>query len=285
MTRYCTLGFAKSEKDITGLSKTLEDAQIFTYIAAVSQRIDGMLQPNKKLAQRPFFAPYIESRSLQIRAHKVNTMNMTIDLNMYLLALASVLAGAQDVSSKIIAYPAGFPPFNKLQINVDTCETWYTLETSPTIRRAWPNPLTITGTWGWHADWDNAFVATSIMVTAGINDTVTEFNVTATEGVLFSPGNTILLDSEYMEVTGVSTDTLTVIRAVNGSTKAAHLVNAPVSILSIPDDIQRATARQVSGLYARRGAFSVQTLTQLGLVQYPQDLLLELENTIASYRM
>ena len=285
MTRYCTLAFAKTEKDVTGTAKTLEDAQIFAYILAVSKRIDALLQPNKKLSQRPFFAPYIESRPLQIRAHKVNTPNMTIDLDMYLLALTSVLAGAQDVSSKIIAYIAGFPPFEKLQINVDTCESWYTLETSPTIRRAWPEPLTITGTWGWHDDWDNAFVATSIMVTAGIDDSVTTFNVTATEGALFSPGNMILLDSEYMEVTGVSTDTLTVIRGVNGSTVAAHLQNAPVSILSIPEDIQRVTARQVSTLLSRRGSFSVQQITQLGLVQYPQDLVLELENTIAGYRM
>lgn len=285
MTRYCTLAAVKTEIDVTGTSKTLEDAQLFTFILVVSKRIDALLQPNKKLAQRPFFAPYIESRPLQIRAHKVNTPNMTIDLDMYLLALTTVLAGAQDVSSKIIAYIAGFPPFEKLQINTDTCEDWYTLETSPTIRRAWPEPLTITGTWGWHDDWDNAFVATSIMVTAGIDNAVTEFVVTAAEGVLFSPGNMILLDSEYMEVTGVSTDTLTVIRGVNGSTAAAHLVNAPVSILSIPEDIQRVTARQAAGLKARIGSFSVVQITQLGLVQYPQDLLLELENTIAGYRM
>ena len=284
MTRYCTLGFAKMEKDITGASKTIDDAQLFAYIAAVSQRIDGMLQPNKKLAQRPFFAPYIESRVMQIRSHKVNSLNMTIDLDMYLLALTTVLAGAQDVTSKIIAYIAGFPPFEQLQINVDTCETWYSLETSPTIRRAWPAPLTITGTWGWHADWDNAFVATGTLL-AEYNATVTTIVLSAGQGVLFSAGNMILIDNEYLEITAVTTDTLTVIRGVNGSTAAIHLILAPVSILSIPDDIQRATARQVSGLYARRGSFSVQTLTQLGLVQYPQDLLLELENTIASYRM
>ena len=285
MTRYCTLAAVKTEIDVTGTSKTLEDGQLFTFILAVSKRIDALLQPNKKLAQRPFFAPYIESRPLQIRAHKVNTPNMTIDLDMYLLALTSVLAGAQDVTAKIIAYIADFPPFEKLQINTDTCETWYTLETSPTIRRAWPEPLTITGIWGWHDDWDNAFVATSISVAAIVTTTVTTFNVTATEGALFSPGNMILLDSEYMEVTGVTGDTLTVIRGVNGSTAAAHLVNAPVSILSIPEDIQRVTARQASVLKARLGSFSVQQITQLGLVQYPQDLVLELENTIAGYRM
>ena len=284
MTRYCTLAAVKTEIDVTGTSKTLEDAQLFAFILAVSKRIDALLQPNKELSQRPFFAPYIESRPLQIRAHKVNTPNMTIELNMYLLALTTVLAGAQDVSSKIIAYIAGFPPFEKLQINTDTCETWYTLETSPTIRRAYPEPLTITGTWGWHDDWDNAFVDTGTLDgNVLIGDLV--IDVQTDEGELFSPGHMLKINSEYMEITSITGDVLTVTRAVNGSTATAHANDDDVALLSIPEDIQRVTARQAAGLKARIGSFSVVQITQLGLVQYPQDLLLELENTIAGYRM
>lgn len=285
MTRYCTLDFAKAESDVTGESKTLQDDQIFGYMAAVSKRIDYLLQPRN--IKRPFFAPYIESRKMPIRAWKVNTGDMTFDLHMFLLEFTAVLAGAQNVTSKIRGYFPSAPPFRKLQINVDTCETWYTLETSPTIRRKHPEPLTVTGTWGWHQDWDNAFVATSVVATAPIGGAVTDttFDVTAGQGVRFSPGNMILVESEYMEITTVATDTLTVTRAYNGSTVAGHAIGVAVAILQIPEDIQRVTARQADLLFSRLGSFDVQQLTQVGVIQYPQDLTLELENTISNYRM
>lgn len=283
MTRYCTLDFAKEELDKTGSDKAAQDTQIFKYILAVSKRIDYLLQPRN--VKRPFFAPYVESRPVIIRPWKVNSPNMTLDLGMFLLEFSAILAGAQNVTSKIRGYIAGFPPFDRLQINVSTCESWYTLETSPTIRRAYPEPLTITGTWGWHEDWNNAFVVTSKATPAIISTTATTFNVTTDSGKLFSPGHMILIDSEYMEITKIATDTLTVTRGFNGSTAAAHLDDAEVSILQIPEDIQRVTARHSDLLYARRGSFEVQTLTQVGIVQYPQDLILELENTVSNYRM
>ena len=269
--------------DKTGSDKAIQDTQLFRYILAVSKRIDYLLQPRQ--VKRPFFAPYIESRIMDIRPWRVNTPNMTLDLGMWFLEFTAVLAGAQNVTTSIRGYPPAFPPFHRLQINVDTGETWYNLETSPTIQRRYPEPLTITGTWGWHEDWSNAFVATSISVAAIVSTTVTTFDVTATEGALFSPGNMILIDSEYMEITAVATDTLTVTRGFNGSTAATHLINTPVSILQIPEDIQRLTSRHADLLYARRGSFEVQTLTQVGIVQYPQDLILELENTVSNYRM
>jgi len=284
MTRYCTLAFAKAEQDVSKTSKTLDDTQIFGYIAAVSMRIDALLQPNKKLSQRPFFAPYIESRVVQIRSFLVNTPNNTLDMNMYLLELTTVLAGTEDVTSKVSGYVSGYPPYDKLQITTDS-DTWYGLECSPVIRRVYPNPLTVTGQWGWHGDWSNAFTATSLLAAAIVTTTAVTFTVTAGQGVLFSPGHMLKIDTEYMEVTSVSTDTLTVTRGVNGSTAATHLIAAPVSILQIPDDIQRVVARQADTLYSRRGSHSVQMLTQVGIVQYPQDLVQELLNTVDSYRM
>jgi hypothetical protein len=233
MTRYCTLDFAKEELDKTGTDNALQDAQIFKYILAVSKRIDYILQPRK--VKRPFFAPYIESRIMDIRSWKVNTPNMTFDLGMWLLEFTAVLAGAQNVTSKIRGYYPGAPPFDKLQINVDTGETWYTLETSPTIRRRYPEPLTVTGTWGWHEDWDNAFVDTATL-NGNITNTDLTLDVQAGEGALFSPGHMIKIDAEYMEVTSIATNTLTVTRGFNGSTAAAHLNTADVSILQIPED-------------------------------------------------
>jgi len=283
MTKYCTLDFAKSELDTSGTSKTLDDAQIVRYIEDTSQRIDGILQPIRRYKKRPFFAPYIESRSVVVYPHNVNTYDGILNLNMFLLSLTSILAGAEDVSSQVIAYPAGFAPYYQLQITT-TNYTWYTLEQSPTVSRLHPNPLTITGIWGWHDDWANAWIDTSTL-NGNVNSSATTIDVKAGEGSLFSVGHMLQIDSEYMEVTGISTDKLTVTRGFNGSTAAAHLDKAVVSVLDIPDDIQRITARHASALYERQGAFEAQQLTQVGVVQYPQDLLMEMENTLNTYRM
>lgn len=283
MTKYCTLAYAKSELDTNATSQTLSDAQVLSYIEIVSQRIDGLLQPNSLYKKRPFFAPYIEARSVPIRAHRVNSGDNTISLYMYLLSLTSVLAGAQDVTSSVAVYPSGFTPYSMLQITSNDY-TWYSLEQSPAVARAHANPLTVTGTWGWHGDWANAWVNTSTLAGAMTNAQTT-LDVLAGTGTSFSPGHMLKIGSEYMEVLSISTDKLTIKRGVNGSTAAVHNIADVVAILDISDDIQRITARHAAALYARRGAFEVQQLTQVGVVQYPQDLLMEMQNTLNIYRM
>jgi len=281
MTKYCSLTFAKSELDTSTTSKTLDDAQILAYVENASQRIDGILQPTAKLKKRPFFAPYMESRSVVIQSHNVNTGQGTLDLHMFLLSLTSILAGAENVTSKVIAYPAGFAPFTKLQITT-TDYSWYSLEQSPTVIRQKPNPLTITGIWGWNDDWANAWATGSSL--SG-NITATQASVNVVTSSPYAVGNLIMVDSEYMEITAIVGNALTVIRGVNGSTKATHSTGAVAYIYQIPEDIQRITARHANALYARRGSFEAQQLTQVGVVQYPQDLLMEMENTLNAYRM
>jgi hypothetical protein len=282
MTRYCNLARAKQENKKGTTSDTIGDAIMMDNILAASKRIDKVLQPSR-WAKRPFFAPYIESRVVTIRDYRVNSLNQTFDMEMWLFAFTAVLAGAQNVTSKLRGYLPSQPPFDKLQINDNSCDSWYTLETSPTIRRPYPEPLTITGTWGWSDDWTNGFVNT-----ATLNGNVLVGDLTiavqAGEGALFSPGDFILINAEYLEVTSISTDTLTVSRAQNGSTATAHTSADDVSIWQIPEDIQRITARQASHMYARRGAYDVQEITELGTIQYPQDLLVELRNTTDAYR-
>jgi len=59
--------------------------------------------------------------------------------------------------------------------------------------------------------------------------TTTEFNVASGKGVYFNIGDVIQVDSEYMWVSGVSTDTLTVTRDFGG-TQATHEATSTVYI-------------------------------------------------------
>jgi len=68
---------------------------------------------------------------------------------------------------------------------------------------------------------------------SGISDTDTSLTVTPGEGAKFpQPGNgfNITIDDEILKCTGRSTDTLTVTRAQEGTTAAAHSAGAAVSL-------------------------------------------------------
>ena len=65
----------------------------------------------------------------------------------------------------------------------------------------------------------------------GIDSVSTDTTLTVTTGTQFQVGDVILLDSEYMLVTGVSTNDLTVTRGYAG-TQATHVSNTTVTIVS-----------------------------------------------------
>ena len=65
------------------------------------------------------------------------------------------------------------------------------------------------------ADWDTDSTAVAMTVTTGVN---------------FEIGDVIQIDSELVNVTAISSNTLTVVRAFSGSTAATHAVSAAVNI-------------------------------------------------------
>ena len=61
------------------------------------------------------------------------------------------------------------------------------------------------------------------------------------DGQLFKIGETVRIDSEQMFIEGITTNTLTVKRGVNGTTAAAHTSEAVVCAYEYPEDITQAT--------------------------------------------
>lgn len=82
---------------------------------------------------------------------------------------------------------------------------------------------------------------------AAIVDT-TGTSVTMTAGHTVQAGNTIVIDSEHLFVSAVSTNTLTVQRGVNGSTVASHLISTAVSRRRYPRPIELAVTMQAARL-------------------------------------
>ncbi len=104
----------------------------------------------------------------------------------------------------------------------------------------------IAGQWGY---WRHLLRATETM------DEIT--SATATSVVVSSradveAGHTLLLDSEQMYVQSYSTNTLTVVRGVNGTTAATHAAATVIDIYEYPAAVQEATLIQASRLLKRK---------------------------------
>ena len=87
--------------------------------------------------------------------------------------------------------------------------------------------LAIAGTWGYSNDRTEAKTTTGT-----VSSTVTSFGVNDASGL--SSIETLLIDSEQMYLTGISSNTLTVERGVNGTTAASHSAGASVYVYEYP---------------------------------------------------
>jgi hypothetical protein len=275
MTSYCTVAQAKVELKA---DSTIQDAQVRGYIRTVSERIDSEMGNPR----RPFFAPYSEQRRFPISGDQIDSYNNTFLLRKPILSVSAVLKDTTTLTSQASLFYWSNEVANMLQLTQGY--TWYPEEDPP-------NELYVTGVWGWHADYTNAWEAVDTLQ-ANINASVTSLTVADADGAdldgfipRFSPGNLIQIDSEWMDVNAVNTttNTLTVRRGVNGSTAAAHTSGKAVSTYHVDDRIQRITARQGALMIARQGAFQVETLDGVGVITYPQDLLPELRATLTRF--
>lgn len=73
---------------------------------------------------------------------------------------------------------------------------------------------------------------TTTMDESGFDDSETDLTVASGTGSYFRQGDIISVESEYMLVTAVSTDTLTIVRGYGSTTAAAHTTGNTVTLLT-----------------------------------------------------
>lgn len=146
-----------------------------------------------------------------------------------LLALTSIsdtLQGAIDTTGAVL-YGG----------NDETVGPYYRIELEPGFAvfgyLVWPQrAITVIGTWGYHDEYAHAFTDSSDTVqnATQISASVTSLTVTSASGAdtngdspRFQVGQIIRMGTEYSYISAISTNTLTIIRGVNGSTAAIHL--------------------------------------------------------------
>lgn len=225
-------------KDELGLSAatTADDAKLGRYIArasAYAERVSGrVFYP--VTATRKFDAP---------------TKTKTLFLGDDLLSLTS-LSDAQGAKAPgdFFLYPANRTPKTQVQL-LPSNAAWYWAD-SP------QQAVSIVGEWGFCGDYEDTGVTLGAAIT-----TTTATTFTASAGTLLEVGWWLLVDSERLRVTATAANTITVQRAVGGSTAAPHLNGAPIYCYTPPADLVEAVVMLAACWYNWREAGGIQSQT------------------------
>jgi len=221
-----------------------DDDRLLMYLSWASRRIEGY-------CRRTFF-PVIASRYFNYQKSR----DLVVDKD--LLAVSALSAGGTAVSSSDYwLYPLNTYP--KWMIQIDKSKSAI-FSYSGTSQRA----VTVTGTWGYHNDWDNAWVDTG--------DTVQDNPLTSSNTLLavddidgytvemYAPricaGDLLKIEDEYVAVTETNDDknTAVVRRGVNGSTAASHIQTTAIYVYRPPEVITNDCLALVKFIYETRSA-------------------------------
>lgn len=221
-----------------GTATTTHDAVYDPIIQSVSRQIDHYcqreFQPNT--ATKYFTADTGDHLTLDDDLLSITTLKTSENEE----------SGARTYENSWAATDYDLEPYN-----APHTESPYTLiRARATGQYSFPVRVTkgieIAGTWGY---WS----ATSSVGTLGaaISDT-TGTSVTMATGHSVKPLQSLLIDSEQIFVTAVSTNTLTVKRGANGTTAATHSNSAAVSTYEYPWPIVQACYLMTARVFKRR---------------------------------
>lgn len=231
---YVTRAVLKARADIAS-TDTADDDTIDAVISSVSRLIDRHTGR--------WFYPQIQTRYFT----PDNNDHIPVGDLLSISALSSDSAYDRTYATTWAATDYDLEPANALQespprpysrvcMNWNTGRYWF-----PITARG----IKITGSWGYYD-----VRQTSSATLSEALDT-SETGVDVSSGTAFQVGQTILIDSEQMTITTISTNTLTVARGVNGTTAASHLTGLSIDVYQYPI-VSEAAAIQSARILKRK---------------------------------
>lgn len=283
---YCTLEEAKTELSSYGNTpqNTVRADDVMRAIRTVTRRINQIMVGR---SEDHVFLPQIKTRKVPLSGSYLNSSLNTLRLDWPLLSPTTVLADGSAVTSVVSGYPQGETPYRQLRIS-SSGSWWYSYISTSCGDPAYAD---ITGVWGWHSDYANAWEDSGATLTANVDASATEITTSGIDSddlygdpYRLSRGALIKIDDEFMLVIGTSKDSAkaTLKRGVLGSTAAAHSSGDAIYVWQVEEPIRSATARQAGLMLARRGAYQTEQVDGITL-GYPPDLLLELARVLTDY--
>jgi hypothetical protein len=283
MLGYCSLADAKLEKKAT---ETFDDDKIMRFVNQISRRIDWKMS---KYAQYAAFGPNIATIKFPLSGRYIDSSMNTLSLRraLPLLSITSAAIDTTSITTVLEGYPQGEPYFRQVRIN-SSGDNWFSYCESDD-----PSYLSITGVWGYHRDYANAWLSVGSLV-AGIAADATSFTIADIDGDdaygfqdKISRGHLLRFGtgSDYALVvdTNTTTNTGTIQRNVQGGTGAVQALGTTIYRWEVEEPMRRAVSRQAALMYARMGAFQIETIDGVGTVSYPQDLMPEIKHILTEY--
>lgn len=226
-----------------GKGDTKLDPVLFNLANTVSRWVDNY-------CKRQFY-PYLQTRRFSL-AHSSTDLRVPD-----LLSITSVEYSDDDgvtyttlTTSDYIATVErdenGLESYTVLVLTVNGTLAWW-----PTGQRS----VRIVGVWGYAEDRNTCWLSTGDTVqnnplaSGGTSLQVGNLAGADVYGVAprFSPGQLLRIESEYLETTltrDETANTLTVLRARNGTTAAAHVQTTAIDVWQAPEPVRRATVIQ-----------------------------------------
>ena len=238
MNSYTSLHILKSPS-VLNLTDDAHDARLLMLAENVSRQID-------RYCNRHFFC-LKATRVFDGRGGDTLLVPDLVSIDPAGLKTDDDLDGAFETTwpdSDYLLYPANAEPaagldvsspYNKLVVN-----------TTSGLRDLFPDgrrTVQVNGQWGY---WTRLWTAEGSLE-EDLDTDETDVLLSAVTGI--SPGHTILVGAEQIYVREVVGSTLTVTRAVNGTTPSAHHSAAVVRVFAYPGPVTEATILQVSRLW------------------------------------
>lgn len=242
-----------------------EDGLILAFCTRASRLID-------RFTFRKFY-PHTETRYFDLKySDHVCLDDDLLEVSTFTTANTNTTVG----SSYYFLIP--YTEYPKHRIDLDL-STGTTLSFSGTPQQA----NAITATWGYHTDWDNAWVDSGDDLAAQVSSTTaTTITVDDAEGQdvygrapRFQHTQLLKIDSEYLYIYGKQGNTtLQVIRGVNGTTAATHDAASTIYVYEPDADVIEILAEWGKYLYRHKDAQAAETTAfpELGMVVSPSGL-------------
>lgn len=267
--RYSFLGLSSFKSSVV-ISDTADDARLLAVLESISRQIEQDCQRR--------FQPYTATEYFG----PGNASVLLLDSD-----LLSVTSLKTDDGNRTYPYTWAVTDYDLAPDNApQNQEPYWMIEARPygaynfPLGHSWGRrSVEIAGVWGYWLD------TLAIGTIAAAIATTTTTSVTMTAGHGLEVGNTVLIDSEQLYITAVSTNTLTVERGVNGTTAATHLILASVALYRYPGPIVEALRVQANRIFQRVHApFGVVGSAEMGTATMIARIDPDVKALISRYR-
>jgi hypothetical protein len=259
-----------------------DDAILRGYMEAASRMWDDWTfrRYYPELKTRYYDHPSGDTTLLKLGANLLSINSLTT-------ANATVTVAAADYN---LMWADGYegPPYNRIQLDPSGTQVYFEWSTTPVRANA------VTGVWGWHDDYANAWLDSGDTLAAQITAAATSMTVANVNGPdgygetpRFKAQQLLKIEGEYLYVVrkSATADTMTVKRGVNGTTAAIHAISTPIYVYQPSSVVRQVVLRLAHWLYRQKdGQFETVMVPELGGISVPAGMPADIKLLIPLYQ-